>query len=665
MDTSQYAYSALDELRYIQFEARQSTSLDDLRHYFERVQALRRANLDDFDLQLFIAEIQEQIIDRARSLREESAPVLVSDGSTRSAKHRFANSDVESADTQTVEPSPDVHRLDPKSWQRAIYLAFFFTFIVCAAGFYLIQAARKLNFPNESAAPGAGITQQNTADKKGPAQNPSNAPAAVATQPTLRLYTDLVPGTVTIDGNQPQDLKDGELVLDKLEPGEHSIKISGRSGNAVFSYDVDPNAPPRVVGSPSASNAMAVLVSTHNGEARLVSNADDSQVLLDGKPAGQVGPDGLMLQGLGNSDHDLQVTQGKDRQRFVLTYTPAPTLTAYVKSDPNTGTVVLVTGQDGGDVFINGKVYQRRTDRGQLRIPNLAVGEYTIRVHESGFIDPPPQTVRVKKAEETAVEFHLQPVPAIATLQIKGALPGTMIYLDNELAAAIGADGVADISNVKSGDHTIELRRDQALAKRFEHVFRTGEVFVLSGPDVTLEQAVVESKPEPAPPPPPPQPASAHATNSMEMDGEQVRKGGGFVPYHIPKLPGHYTFTAQARKSGFLKHGKLQWYAGYQDSKNYILFSVDNKHASIHAVRDGKSTEITRIPFNLESNEWVQVDLSVRPNVIDARLKSTDTGWNELGAVSTPGWDFTQGKVGFYIPGSDEIAVSNFRFSAR
>jgi hypothetical protein len=348
----------------------------------------------------------------------------------------------------------------------------------------------------------------------------------------------------------------------------------------------------------------------------------------------------------------------------VLTYTPAPTLTAYVKSDPNAGTVVIMAGQDGADIYINGKLYRRKTDRGQLRIPNLNVGEYTIRVHKQGFIDPPLETVQVKKAEETAVEFKLQPAPAIATLQVKGALPGTMVYLDNDLAAAIGAEGAATISNVKPGDHIVELRRDQALPKRFQRAFRAGDVAVLSGPDVTLDKVVVENKPEPAPPPAEAMSNGALANNSMQIDGEQIRKGGGFVPYHVPKIAGHYTFTAQARKAGFLRHGKLQWYAAYQDSENYILFTLDGKHAIIREFRDGQSSEISRIPFNSGSNEWVQVDLSVRPKSIDARVKLPDTGWNELGTISSPGWDFTQGKVGFYIPGSDEIAVSNFRFSA-
>ncbi len=661
MDSSQYTSSALDELRYIQFEARQSRSLDDLRHYFERVQNLRRSYSEDFELQVFIAEVQEQIIDRARILREESAPVLVNEEPVRTAA--IGRTDREPLGS---EVPPGVHRIDAKSWQRSIYLALFFTFIVCAAGFLLIQAARKVNFVPPEAAPQATPTgQPNGNPQKTPAQNASNTPAGNPNKPTLRLYTDLVPGTVAIDGNPPQDLKDGELVLDNLEPGQHSIKISGRSGDAAFSYDVAERLAPRVVGSPSASNAMTVLVSEHDGEGRLITNAEDSEVLLDGKPAGHVGPEGLMLDDLGAVDHELQVTQGKDRQRFVLTYTPAPTLTAYVKSDPNAGTVVIMSGQDGADVYINGKLYRRKTERGQIRIPNLSVGEYTIRIHKAGFIDPPPATVQVKKAEETAVEFRMQEMPAIATLQVKGALAGTMVYVDNQLAAAIGPDGVADISNVKPGDHIVELRRDQALPKKFERTFHAGDVAVLSGPDVLLDRVVVENKPVPAPPAAEPMPSPASANNSMQVDGEQIRKGGGFVPYHVPKMAGRYTFTAQARKGGFLHHGKLQWYAGYLDRENYVLFTLDGKHASLREVQDGKSQEISRIPFSSDSDEWVQVDLVVRPNSISARVKLPETAWDDVGTVTNPASDFTKGKVGFYIPGSDEIAVSNFRFSPR
>lgn len=661
MDPSQYTDSSVDELRQIQLEARQSASLDDLRHCFERLQSLRRTHVEDFYLQLSIAEVQEQIIEQARRLQ---ATGDAGAGTQPAPPAQRVGDDDPAFDERSDggDVSQQNPNIDAKIWQRATYLALLLTLIICAAFFYLIQTARKINFTAASSAPQPA--QQTANQKTPPVQNASTAPPqAVPTRPVLRLYTDLVPGTVSIDEAEPQELKDGELVLDNLQPGQHSIKVNGSSGNAVFSYDVSEKAAPRVVGLPSATNAMAVLVSEQDGKARLVTNAEHSEVSLDGKSAGEVGPDGLTLENLGDSDHELQVTQDNDRQRFVLTYTPAPALTVYVKSDPNAGTVVVLTGQDGVDVFINEKSYRRKTDRGQVRIP-LKVGKYTIRVHKPGFIDPPPETVEVKKAEEAAVEFRLQPVPQIATLQIKGALPGTMVNVDENLAAVIGPDGNATISNLKPGDHTIQLQREQALSKKFQRSFKTGDVIVLSGADVMLEKVVAES--QPAPPAPaastPPPPAKT-PSNAMEIEGSQVRRGGGFIPYHIPRVGGHYSFAARGPIGGFLKHTKLQWYAGFRDSENYILFSLDGKHAIVHEVRDGKSREVSRIPFSAESNQWVQVDLSVRPGAIDARVKTPDTPWSDLGTVDSDGRDFTQDKVGFYVPGNDEVTVSNFRFA--
>ncbi len=396
-----------------------------------------------------------------------------------------------------------------------------------------------------------------------------------------------------------------------------------------------------------------------------MTNVEKPTVTLDGKPISQENTDDIALEDLGNIDHDLQITESKDRQRFVLTYTPAPTLTVYVKSDPNAGTAIVMTGQDGVEVFINNLSYRRKTDRGQVRIP-LKVGEYTIRVHKPGFIDPAPQTISVKKAEESAVEFRLEPVPEISTLQIKGALPGTMVYVDRELAAAIGNDGNANISTVKPGVHNIELRREQAVSKRFDRTFHTGDVVVLSGPDVTLEKVAGETKPGPTAttaPPPSPTPSSP-SNESVDVPGQQVRKGGGFVAYHDPKTSGRYTFQAQARKSGLFKRGKLQWYAGYVDPENYVLFTVDGKHAITREVHDGKSTDVGKVAFDVDNNDWVQVDLSVKANSITALAKTPSSPWTRLAAVPSSGHDFTQGKVGFYVPGNDEIAVSNFRFSS-
>lgn len=661
MDRSQHLSYALTELSQVQSEARRSQSVEDLRSYFDRVHEIRRSHSDDFDVQVLSAEVQEEIVERARALR--SAPSSSYPAETPPAPPRPLQPINEEEHSEVAEIPPEVPRLDQKTWQRSLILALFLTAVALSGFFYLIQTARRINLPQT----------QSTSNSQTPAKPASQTSQNTVTQPvsttpivpTLRLYTDLVPGTVSVDGADPQPLTDGELTLDHLQDGQHNIKVSGNSGSAAFTFKVDGKTAPEVVGIPTASNALALLVSAQDGKARIITNAQNSSLLLDGKPVGEISPDGLSLDGLGTADHDLQLNREKDRQRFVWTYTPAPVLTVYVKSDPNVGTAVVMTQLDGVNVWINDKPVRRPTEHGQLRIP-LKVGEYTIRVHKDGYVDPPPQSVEVKKAEETAVEFSLQSMPVISTLEIKDAQPGTNIYIDNQLVGSVGPSGTATIRDIKPGEHAISLQHEEFAPKILGRMFQPGKPVLLSGDEVKLDGKASEAA-KAASPPPQTQAADSTAaapvSNGIDIVGEQVRKGGGFIAYHVPRAPGHYSFSAHSRIGGFLKHSKLQWYAGYQDSQNYVLFTVDGKHAIVRDIRDGKPTEVNRIPFNADSNEWVQVDLSVKPGSIDARLRTPDAPWHDVGTVISQGRDFTQGKVGFYVPGNDEIAVANFQFS--
>jgi hypothetical protein len=651
---------SLDELKQIQDEARSSNSLTNLRTYFDRVQELRRIHSGNFDVQLVAAEAQEEIIERARDLRsrseipETTEEIFAKPSPVRHDIERPAQ-DVEDFDeTPPAEAFPE----NRQSWRRATYLALFLTAVILVVFFYLIQTARRINLapPSQPAAKPAETA-------KGSSQPANNAGHAPPLTPTVRLYTDLIPGTVSVDDGDPQDLKDGELVLDHLEPGRHSIKVAGRSGTADFSFDVSDNSAPQPVAPVSASNAMAVLVSAQNGKGHLLTSVQQPDISLDGKPAGQVGPDGLALDNLGTTDHELQVAEANDHQRFVMTYTSAPVLTVYVKSDPSTGTVTVLTKVDGANVFINDKPSRRTTDHGQLRIP-LKVGGYVIRVHKDGFVDPPSQSVNVKKGEESELAFDLQPLQNLASLEVRDAAPGTAIYVDNTQVGKVGPDGIGTAQHLPNGDHSVQLTLDGAVPKKFQRAFPAGKTVLLAGPDTTLQKTAPESKP-------PEQPVTTNApaeeeapppVKPVDIPGEQVRRGGGFVHYNVPKTSGHYSFKAHSKIGGFLKHDKLQWYAGYENSDNYVLFSVDGKHATIRETKAGKSREISRIPFATNSGEWVQVDMSVKPDAISARVKTSHSDWSDLGVVSGDGRDFTQDNVGFYLPGNDEVAVANFRF---
>jgi hypothetical protein len=674
VDRLEQSTPSVDELKQIQNEARSSQSLRDLRNSFDRVQELRRIHADNFDVQLVAAEAQEKIIERARELQSRSGSSASLDELFRRtpprANQREQLRDTQDAPEEVIEeerPLSEEEKRARANWRRATYLALFLTATILAIFFYLIQTARRINLPQEAANTKASAA----GNKAAPLQNTSASTPTVSTVPTLRLYTDLIPGTVSIDDGDPQDLKDGELVLDNLEPGRHSIKVAGRSGSADFSFDVSAGAAPQPVAPIAASNAMAVLVSAKDGKGHLLTSVQQPDISLDGKPMGQAGPDGLALDSLGTTDHDLQISQGSDKQRFVMTYTSAPVLTVYVKSDLNAGTVTVSTKVDGVSVYINDKLYRRVTDRGQIRLP-LKVGGYVIRVHKDGFVDPEPQSVDVKKGEEKELSFNLRPLENLASLEVQDAVPGTVVLVDKNQVAVVGADGKASANNLKNGDHSVELRMEGSVPKKFDKTFEPGKTVLLAGVDSTLEK---QPPPTKAAEQPAVSPTTAESTATdteaaqpppkapVDVPGEHVRRGGGFVPYNTPKSAGNITFQAHSKIGGFLKHDKLQWYAAYKDNDNYVMYSLDGKHASVRQVKGGKSTEVKRLNFNATSGEWVQVDLSVTPTSINARIRKPELGWTDLGSVSSDGGDFTQDRVGFYVPGNDEVTVSNFHFA--
>ncbi len=642
MDRFRHSATTLDELRQIRDEARRSNSLNELRTYFERVQELRRIHADDFDVQLVVAETHDEIIEHARELRSRT-------GAAPPVNRNPAE-----------EPIGEPEDLPPnsKSWRRATYAGLAIVAVIGIVFVYLVQTARRINLSPAPANTNTPLTQP----AKGPLTQAVNA--QTPGQPTVRLYTDLIPGTVSLDGGDPQDLKDGELVLDHLEPGRHSIKVSGRSGSAEFNFDVADKAAPQIVPPVIANNAMAVAVSSADGKGRLLSNVPQLDISVDGKPAGQAGSDGLALDNLGTADHELQAAQANDRQRFVLTYAKIPALTLFVKSDLNAGFVTINTRQDNASIFIDDKPYRRKTEHGVIRLP-VKVGAHVIRVHKDGFVDPPAQSVDLVKGQETELTFDLEPVKNLASLEVHGAAPGTAILLDNVQVGTANAQGNATVKDINAGEHLVQLKLDGSAPKRFELNFTPGGPVAITGADAVLERVVAESKPEQIPAAPKAEPENAPPPAApVDVPGEQVRKGGGFVHYSTPKSAGRYSFEAHSKIGGFLKHAKLQWYAGYLNSENYVMFTLDGKHATVRELKDGKGSEISRVPFDANSDQWVQVQMTVTAGSISARVKTPGSDWEDLGTVTSDGRDFAQGRFGFYIPGNDEVAVAHFHFTS-
>jgi hypothetical protein len=429
-------------------------------------------------------------------------------------------------------PKPPKPPKPPSGWKRPVLIGGFLGALV-AVGIiaFLVNQARKKNQqvvvantvkvdvtttpPNASIringdakcsspckielAPG---TYQVTAflDGYDPATNSINVaegqPASVALTlaamlPSVRILTDLDQGKIAFDDQPPADLQEGQFILDKVAVGQHKVKLTGKSGDASFSFEIVEAKPPAVTGTVTARNLVAVLVSSFGSQARVVTSSGPMKLAVNGQPEGDAGPGGVDLKSFQPGVDEIIVGEGKDQRNMKESFGPAPMLTAFLKSDLNIGTLIVSTGEDDVRVFVNNKENRGRTQRGQVRIP--AIGPVTVRVAKDGFQSEPAQTADVRKGAEVRLEFKLRTAPQTSSLQIHGATPGAEVFLDQNSVGTVGADGNYARSNVSPGDHVIDLKHDQFTPKRLQRNFKAGQAVVLTGADVVLAAVPVTS----------------------------------------------------------------------------------------------------------------------------------------------------------------------------
>ena len=563
------------------------------------------------------------------------------------------------------------------------------------------------------------------------------APAVTLTlgvQPqTVRILTDLDQGKIVFDDQPPADLQEGQFILEKVAPGSHTVKVSGKAGEATFTFDIAEAKPPAVTGTISAHNLIAVLVASFGSRARVVASSGPMKLAVNGQDEGDAGPEGVDLKAFQPGVDELVVGAGKDQRNMKENFGPAPMLTAFLKSDLNIGTLIVSTGEDGVKVFINDKEYRRQTQRGQLRIP--AIGKVTVRVGKDGFQAEPPQTAEVKKGAEVRLEFKLKAMPVMSTLMIRGGTPGMEVLIDQASIGTVGADGTLAYNSVRPGDHVVDLRRDQYSPKRLQRSFRAGQPVLLTGADVVLAAMPTSGTIRVARTPPnatityrradeneahelrAPQvelpagsyifsakapgytdrtervtvaagtPGSVDMTLARERpttpvvkngdisdfeevgawkkDGELwVHKGGGFVPYKLGPR-GVYQFTVELLKGGSIfRGGRIRWAVEYVDSKNYLLFELDHKTFWADVIEKGKKLERQKVQHEGENQKTFTIQIEITPEHVVHKLKTGDQ-WLTLDSFAEPGRNFTAGKFGFLIQGSDEIGISDFVFTPK
>jgi Flp pilus assembly protein TadD len=310
---------------------------------------------------------------------------------------------------------------------------------------------------------------------------------------------------------------------------------------------------------------------------------------------------------------------------------------------------------------------------------------------------------------------NLQPQPRLAALTIQGGAPGTTVLVDQTLVGTIQPDGTLSVSTVNPGDHTVELRNERFKPRQFKKHFDAGGTISLAAADAALEAApeaaLGELKITFTP-------ADANVAivkgNLLKMvssgvplnlaagtytltartaerftrsstleviagqsktldlslapsgmskwddpgawkrEGDSfIRKGGDYVLYGV--VPASGTFIFSAMPKGHL----LQWVLNYSDSKNYVLFQMDDNNFYRTVIRNGEKTNEIIVPDKGDKKSFRTLGIRVSPTELVHQIKHGES-WIVLDRWTQPGANLSLGKFGFYLPGNEQVALSSF-----
>ena len=545
----------------------------------------------------------------------------------------------------------------------------------------------------------------------------SGAPASLdltlqPTPPMLKLTSDTGAGKVLLD-DKPFELDGAQWTAEHLAPGAHRLKFAGPQTEASFAFTAVPGTVPVISGPVSAKGVHAVVVSNSASHLHVYYNDPHAKVSLDGQPEVEIGNDGVDFPNVVAGPHQLTLSQASDRHNVAVDVGLAPTIAAFLVSDQDIGTLLVATGEGDAQVYLNNQLQKKTTNKdGQLRIPNLAPKNYTVRVAKNGFQNPPEQQISIRKGDLAKVNFTLAPVQHAASLAIDGLAAGTSVLLDG-VVIGTQADGKFRFPSVSPGDHVIELRRDRFNPKILHKHFAASSTVAVSASEVTMDAAtgqlkvtfspadavvtvgkdgaapvnIVSGTPVALTPgtyeltarvgnfprsvPVEVVSGESRAIGPLSLapgglqdfadpgawksdQGWSVRRGGGFVLNNSPTTAGTFIFSA------ILDKGKLlQWVFNYIDDRNYELFQMDDNFFYRSQMRDGKKSDEVKVAFKSDKKKARTFQIVVSPSRIVHQIQQGN-GWASVDFWSPPTGNLTAGKFGFYLPNNDEIRVSNF-----
>src|SRR5581483_5799638 len=149
----------------------------------------------------------------------------------------------------------------------------------------------------------------------------------------LRLSSDLKSGKVSLDGQPPVDLQDGNFVSDAIPLSvDHTFSlIQANKESLAFPFRAEPGGIVTLTGPVKANNVDAVVIANLASRARVYASGGSLKGGLKDQPTQLISPTGLEL-GQVAANSELTLDDGKSPRTLPLEAANAPTLTIWLAS---------------------------------------------------------------------------------------------------------------------------------------------------------------------------------------------------------------------------------------------------------------------------------------------------------------------------------------------
>jgi serine/threonine-protein kinase len=153
-----------------------------------------------------------------------------------------------------------------------------------------------------------------------------------------------------------------------------------------------------------------------------------------------------------------------------------------------------------------------------------------------------------------------------------------------------------------------------------------------------------------------------------------TRRGGAFVLYNHASPDGKFTFTIRLDRDGnpFTTGSRFNWVVGYIDNSRHVRLQLDRENFYRSDVVDGIAQPAQQIPHRIPTNvPFIHLGTLVTgPQLvtqfsIDGKKWQTINTWTRTTTFGRPEpgrRTMLDGKFGFFLPGEEELTISNFRY---